>query len=158
MNYIFENFKTHFFIEFYYNYKDGLLIEQDLRRDRDVSLLLERYGVFDGCETMAREIERNIHNGILNFKLSCKTNNNFIRNIKIDIVNDAEGMAFVLPESRLTNHFVYDLLTLRINSNMIWSNGLFPLIIHELTHAYQFKEMLKNWVNPYEEIAKYHLK
>lgn len=148
MDWIDESFLRHLFIECYYDASNGLISEcfSNVRR----TLLLEKYGVFDGCEELAMKILGRIggmsgkENGTRENPVGVgfSVNNNFISTIIVRVYNeDSTRMAsYSASESKFFEYpdwtEKYDPLVLYFNSHNKSKIGI-SRICHELTHAYE---------------------
>lgn len=150
-----DTFPSHFFVEMYYNRKKksgGFIFEENLR-EGDFSLLCEQYGIFKGCEDIAKEIleavksmtENNINNWLFSIG-----NSDFIKTLEITI-------KYRTSSSFLTNSEVkegkYDPLRLIIGIIGTYKD-LFSSIMHELLHAYENYQRLSVNNTSIENVAK----
>lgn len=144
-NNIFErDFQTHLFIEFYYRKPlHGTLLEH-LNSENYNKILLEQYGVFDGCYDLAKQIAEEIpslskkEEIFVTFK-----DNKFVNKVKLISDSSIDVMAYDPDETFFNKHFNILKLVIRVNPNCINNEDIIPLIMHELTHAYQDAEMYK---------------
>lgn len=136
-----DNLRTHIFIEFYYRHGKFL---NEHNSKLSFNELNESYGVFNGCETLAKEIynrlkELKLQSGerrIITLELE---NNQWIDSIDVMAYVDEElntGASYN-PSSELAlygnrNKFSPLKLTVNLNSKNIVVN-----LMHELTHAYE---------------------
>ena len=129
-----KQFKTHLFIEFFYRYDKGLIYEQ--RDKSNKYILLEKYGVFNECDKIVNKIWKIIENNknLDEFNIIC--NNDLISKIKIVLTN--ESGALFSPYDSIIENNKYKMLYIEINKyDAHIKNECIPLLMHELTHAYQ---------------------
>lgn len=133
---------THVFIDLFYGRNRGLLIKEELYRDEKRKLLLERYGVFDGCEEIAYRLSdvMFIGNYISDGTTSSEgTNCHFLFDV-IGVVDDSlNEKAYYNPsETVLSSDGTFKEIKIHINSDKIKNySDLYINIMHELTHAKQ---------------------
>ena len=133
-----ESFITHLFVEFYYGSRHGLMLSEQIGK-HPIELLSEQYGLFKNCETIARTIssfiKRNYNRQIIDIPdLSDKWFKK-ITIVIVDWVNQAAYSPNRCEIDKQTN--IFDRLIIYINPSIVGSNDLLPLLMHELTHAYQ---------------------
>lgn len=131
----FETLKTHIFIEFFYRHDKGVLIEH-LKRGKK-TLLNEKYGVFDGCEKLARQIIDTVSEFDFDEKIIRVRNCNFINSILIIKDSEIDALAGYYTQSDRNENGQFDPIIIFINDNEISDKNMLPSIMHELTHAYQ---------------------
>ena len=138
-----DNFDTHCFIEFYYNLNKGFLNEHYSIYTKEQ--LNEMYGVFNGCEELARELS----DWILAWSRSVDTNRSIIKNKIIDTnwikmvdavlykdIYSYTGAAYTPTKSKIIQN-KFDPLHLEINLKEVTKESLLVKLMHELTHAYE---------------------
>ena len=137
-----DNLRTHTFIEFYYRKGNRFLNEHNSKLSfRELN---ESYGVFNGCETLAREIfnrikEIDLQNGeSRNITLKMK-GNHWIDSIEVFVFcdeNSHTGASFN-PYSEIIlcgDRKKFSPLKLTLN---LKSSNIVVCLMHELTHAYE---------------------
>ena len=137
-----DNLRTHIFIEFYYRNGNKFLNEHNSKLSfREVN---ESYGVFNGCETLAKEI----YNRLKELKLQNRErriitleleNNQWIDSIDVMAYVDEQSNtgASYKPSSELAlygNRNKFSPLELTVN---LKSKNIVVNLMHELTHAYE---------------------
>lgn len=142
---IVDSFITHCFIEFYYRTDKGFLNEHNSLLT--VRHLNEKYGVFDGCELLARMIADKILKNNDKSNFSIYINNKWISKIEISIFEDKfsnVGALYSATESEIIeqknnreNVYKFFPLKLEINLARIDKQKLIVRLMHELTHAYE---------------------
>lgn len=119
-----------------------------------IKILFEEYGVFNGCEKIAREIMKIVKNAKqLSFTVKMK-NCDFIETMEIHLTNE-NGAGFNSLNSSINNNGKYDPLSLTIGMKVLDNDeDALPSIMHELLHAHQnYNLYLKN-TSLYDEISK----
>lgn len=137
-----DSLRTHIFIEFYYGKGNKFLNEHNSKLS--FKELNESFGVFDGCETLAKEIynrlkELKLENGerrIITLELE---NNQWIDSIDVMTYVDEQSNtgATYNPYSELAlygNRNKFSPLELTVN---LKSKNIVVNLMHELTHAYE---------------------
>lgn len=138
-NILFNNFKTHLFINFFYGKNRSLYLVEQMTYGNDRKLLLEQYGIFDGCERLAHDLEQVIHDNYnLNRINVSGLGISWIENIVLEINKNGTEGSYSPEESVFdeTNK-VFKNIIISINNDIVFSEYLFELLMHELTHAYQ---------------------
>ena len=140
-----DSFITHCFIEFYYRTDKGFLNEHNSLLT--VRQLNEKYGVFDGCELLARMITDKILKNNNKSNFSIYVNNKWISKIEISIFEDKfsnVGALYSATESEIieqknNKEKVYKFFPLKLEINLarIDKQKLIVRLMHELTHAYE---------------------
>lgn len=118
--------------------KRGFIAEDNMHPKR-LEALLESYGVFKGCEDLASLISSKVEKRVIlgdfkNFEI-VPTNCDFIERIEVGWT-DGEGASYH-TNSELNKNFKYDPLRLSVGKNITLSDGIYALMVHELTHAYE---------------------
>ena len=149
------NFKTHLFIELFLRSHNGLLLEQAINEDR--GLLFEEYGVFKGCEKIARKmveiIKENIHSVSHSFNVKIK-NCDFIDSLEVSFHNRL-GAGFIPYMSQINNEGKYDPLSLKSGLQLLDNDEeMLVCLMHELTHAYQNLNLSQKGKTLYGELTK----
>lgn len=155
MNNIDKDFRAHLFVELFYREHKGFILEQAVNESRN--LLFEEYGVFNGCEKIAREIVKIVQDNF-NFERSYYTikmkNCDFIDSLQIMITNEY-GAGFDTNGSKLDANFVYNPLCLQIGKKIIWNNDdALPCVMHELLHTYQNINLAKKGYSLRDKLNK----
>lgn len=137
-------FDTHCFIEFFYRLEKGFLNEHNSKFS--LRQLNEKYGVFDGCENLARRICEYIVKWnktvtvnspkIVKFKIS---DSNWVGVVELLLYNDTNSniaAAYVPNKSNIIDK-VFNTLYLQINLKNFSKEKILVSLMHELTHAYE---------------------
>lgn len=127
-----------------------------------VRQLNEKYGLFNGCEMLAKRItkrvlEENVELGKIK-KITMQLNNSWINKVNIILLNDnltKIGASYVATSSKIIkiaqiNDYKYYPLCLEANLNNNNEKRLIVKLMHELTHAY---EDYNRFVNNKESLA-----
>lgn len=137
-----DSLRTHIFIEFYYRKGNKFLNEHNSKLS--FKELNESYGVFNGCERLAKGIynklkDLKLQNGERRIIILEVENNQWIDSIAVMAYVDEQTIAGASykPSSELAlygnrNKFSPLALTVNLNSKNIVVN-----LMHELTHAYE---------------------
>lgn len=154
-----DTFPAHFLIEMRHNRKGngGFIFEQTVREE-EKKLLFEKFGIFDGCEELAINIEeiciRAYNDGAKSFIFKPR-NKCIADNIIVEFV-PGFSCGFV-PDSVITNGETYDKMHLKIATGTLEKGRLIPSIMHELIHAYEnlmrIKHKAKSITQKSEEIG-----
>lgn len=142
-NGILEDLTRHIFIEMYYNERPEFLFE---KFNRDKIKLFEQYGIFKGCEDIARNVVNTIKNYYKDSKLLyVPVGNWFIDTIRVYITNTEGFSAAYQPNSTLMDeNGRFSVLSIAVDIKSIeGSDNFLGLIMHELTHAYQEYNLLQ---------------
>ena len=139
-----DNLRTHIFIEFYY--RNGKFLNEHNSK-LTFRKLNESYGVFNGCDLLAKEIYNTIKGTNLNggncriVTLNLK-DNKWIQTIEIMVYNDETsnvGASYV-SSSKISfcglKSSQQKFSPLKMNVNLKHENIIISLM-HELTHAYE---------------------
>lgn len=153
-----NSFITHLFIEMVYGRRGGLIYEQCMLNEV-FDRLCESYGVFSGCREIAGALYRNVirmlDNGSTDFTLPIN-GNKFIENIKV--VYDESVTASYRPSvSRIEGKF--NPLVIYVGGSYREYFDLMPMLMHELTHAYEDWNRLQNnadGLNSYADKVGYY--
>lgn len=115
-------------------------------------VLLEEYGVFKNSPQIAKTIYDKIMENKDKSNFVFRINNNFINRIKL-VLNNDNGAGFSPTESIIKGK-KYDMLYIEINNDDAFNKKeCIPLLMHELTHAYQsLKYCLTNKVQLIDKI------
>ena len=149
-----ETFDTHCFIEFYYGEHNRFLCEHSSILASNV--IKESYGMFDGCDVIAKKIIDSIeeydiktyHSKFTKFNL----NNKWIYSINLFLFNEPSskfGASYLPENSKIIvcgndKTKKYHPLTLTLNTAHSDRTQLIS-IMHELTHAYEdYNRRIKN--------------
>ena len=148
-NYIFNCFKTHLFIEYYYR-PGKMHIREELIKGTD--LLFEQYGVYKTCEQDAKRIIEEI-NAYPNAKeLYVPLFNGFID--VVHIINKTEmetSSGEYAPLETIMENGRFKEITVNIK----FEKGIsLSVVMHELTHAYQDYNLRLNNKSLYGELEK----
>lgn len=147
MNTLYENLRTHIFIEYFFRHKKGFISEQRTRSK--TKQLFEAYGLFNGCYEISKYICDNIIKSTKDY-FQIKINNvSFIDTVRVEIdYYETDSCAFVTDKNygSVIKNGKYDPLLLYVGADIVNDEkSLLPLIMHELTHAYQhFNLLLRN--------------
>ena len=144
MNNIDRKFRTHLFVELFLRQHRGLLWEQSINNDRN--LLFEEYGVFNGCEKIARRLMHIIkEKGRRQYHYSVNIKNcDFIDSLDITMNLNRNGAAYLPNTSNINQEGKYDPISLDIGVMLLDDNeGLLACLMHELLHAYQDMNLKK---------------
>ena len=160
-----DSLRTHIFIEFYYRNGNKFLNEHNSKLS--FKELNESYGVFNGCETLAKKIynrlrELKLQNGeriIITLELE---NNQWIDSIDVMAYVDEQSNtgASYISSSELAlygNRNKFSPLELTVNLN---SKNIVVNLMHELTHAYEdYNRRIKGKKNMIDRALEsgYHL-
>lgn len=133
-----NSFKPHLFIEFYYS-GDRMFLSEHMLGESAYHLLLEQYGIFPGCREMANEILNHV-NILKTGKKQTPIHfiNLWVNTVYIKSDNNISQAAYELTTckwNKSKNNF--DSIIIDLNINNIKQSSFYPLIMHELTHAYQ---------------------
>jgi hypothetical protein len=131
-------FKPHLFIEFFYGH-DKMFLSEHMSLRENYHLLLEEYGVFNGCEKMAEQLTDKL-NGFKKWGqiISVSFNSEWVNKINLYSTQGVGEAAYEADNGIWNNNLKkFDEITIDLNVNNIDSDDFFPLIMHELTHAYQ---------------------
>lgn len=120
-------------------------------------LILEKYGIYDGCEQLAKYITNEINkngfdnqyefnkNDLLNF------NNIFFNKLIVDIDSSSNDGGEYIDNDELTNDLLFDEVFINLYINKENRSSIQETLMHELTHAYNNYMMLlkndKNYLN-----------
>lgn len=154
-NFIGESFKVHLFIEFYYHHAEGklFLLEQG-NANLDENVLLEQYGVFPGCKQLALrllEIAKENHD---RQNANVKVNNlPWLKHIKL-ILNYPVGEAAYAPSETVFVSNKVRSINIYLNKNIIGTTDALPLLMHELTHAYEDYQLRLKGTSLNDELLK----
>lgn len=132
-----QYFKAHFLVEMLYGRK-GLPILENVKSVTAKHILFEQYGVFDGCDELAMQIEKEANkaqNNGLDWTLFKLPENKLANKVLITLC-DGNSCAF-LSNSTMSDDGKYDVLKLRLSRRSIRGERLIPSIMHELLHAYE---------------------
>lgn len=132
-----QYFKAHFLVEMLYGRK-GLPILENVESVTAKHILFEQYGVFDGCEELAMQIEevaKKAQNNGLDCTLFKLPENKLADKVLITLC-DGNSCAF-LSNSTMSDDGKYDVLKLRLTRRSVRGERLLPSIMHELLHAYE---------------------
>lgn len=131
-------FKPHLFVEFFFGH-DKMFLSEHMQKKEDYPLLFEEYGVFPKCREMAEQLTYKVRE----FKkwdetLSVEFNYNWVSIVNLKSSKDVGEAAYSVSESVWNEKLKkFDEVTICLNVNQINNNDFFPLLMHELTHAYQ---------------------
>lgn len=154
MNNLFENLRTHIFIEFFFRTNKGLINEQRTRVNK--RKLFESYGIFNGCYEIAARLMDIIRQNSDKSYFSLKINNcSLIEKLEV-YITDTNYAGFVTDESYINENGKYEPLTLEFGEEIIYNDDeALPLLMHELIHAYQnLKLYMKNPNNTLTSIGE----
>lgn len=139
-NYIDYSILQHLAIEYKYNHLYS--------RNR---LILERYGIYDGCESLAKYItDKILKNGLDNQYKFTKDElkgfkNIFFNNLIIDIDSSENKGGEYFDNDELTNDLLFDEVWINLYVQENHKSLILETIMHELTHAYNnYMMILKN--------------
>lgn len=135
-----DMFPVHFFIEMMHNRKrEFAFIYEERIPYSNVELLMEEYGEFKGCESLASEITRTIKQkakaSIYNFSYHPK-NGLFINELEIELTIGSL-CSYELAKSHFNGKGLYEPLYLTIGVDSLADGTIKSAIMHELTHAYE---------------------
>ena len=139
-----KDFSTHLFIEFFFQKSNrGFLLEQSGSYEHR-RMLIEQYGVFNGCYEIAKKISNELPQLYKENKIFIPIESELIW--KVEIISDkgVEIMSYDPDETILNNVFNIIKLVIRVNPSYIGAKDIIPLFMHELTHAYQDVQMYKS--------------
>lgn len=157
---IYEDLRTHLFIE-YFSSKTMFLNEEFGITKKQ---LFEQYGVFDGCDDIARKIIKTLETYPDSNSVFVPIGNSFIDSVYAER-KDADGIktAAYLPTISTfrkdeNNKERFSQVTIYIKKNAN-KHELFGSIMHELTHAYQDICMKNNGLSMTDKLKDfgYHL-
>lgn len=132
-----KNIRTHLFIEYYFKNNTKILNESRQKQ------LLESYGVFNGCYQIALNLLEIIRQNSNRSLFRVTVNNNFlIKTLEVYMTN-YDYAEFISDESEINNEGKYEPLTLGFGRELIDDEDAIPLLMHELTHAYQNLSLYK---------------
>lgn len=157
---LWEETKKHIFIEFYYRFDKGTLIEQISRDNKN--RIFESYGLTNGINSIAHQIydfitdEKNANSDVLNFRL--KQGGELIRRVQV-ILNDENITAFNMNDIKFSSANRFNPIVLTFPKNKVLNKTLkISDIAHELTHAIQAKKIAvvdnDTMVDRYENVMK----
>ena len=127
--------ETHIFIEFFFNGDGGTLLNEH-RYDR--KLLLEKYGVFDGCVDIVDSIfdylaDKRIYSFQRTFTIPVR--HKYFKDIRILFDKNTSTAKYLPDESAITDG-VFDVCTILMPLHAT-KDSVQSLLYHELTHAYE---------------------
>ena len=136
MEYVLDTLQTHIVIDMVNHRNDGLFESVGLLDD-ERKLLYEEHGVFNGCEELAKEISQKILSAKDNgkFRLRIIPRSQFISEVLVNIT-DINGASYD-SDSRFNENLKYDPLVINVGQNVTENEELVPILMHELTHAYE---------------------
>lgn len=139
LRYLSSTFPAHFMIEMCYNRKSmgGLIYEQAVGQPYK-NIILENYGVFNGCEELSFEIVNismdKYRDGCTRFSFY-PTDNILAHKISVQIVpGNSSGF---ISSSQIGSNGKYDPLKLRLAIGPLTRGKIMGSIMHELIHAYE---------------------
>lgn len=139
MEYIDDFFRTHLFIEFFFKH-DKMFLSEHMQPKENLHLLLEQYSVFPGCYEMASELNQKVnelpHKN--NSKITVTFNNDWVKDVNLMYFDKVSEAAYWVDGSKWNyNDSNFKEITIFLNIPKIQPDSLIPLLMHELTHAYQ---------------------
>lgn len=129
---------THIFIETYFNHS-GLLTEEHLRTSEERKQLFESYGIFNGCEEAAQEIEMAVtnNNGNSTVVTVSPSSLTFVNKVTVYLIGEKVGKgAYDETQTKVNKDGIFDEIVIYLNNNTS-SKEMINTLMHELTHAYQ---------------------
>ena len=141
-----DSFNQHFFVEFYYNKdnRDGFIFEEKLPK-KELNLICEAYGLFDGCMDLVEKIYETVLYGGGVYNTTINVDHPYFKTINIKLT-DSYTSSFHPLKSEI-NDGKYDPLVLTLGVKCLHEgqpNRFKAAIAHELLHAY---ENLKRYNN-----------
>lgn len=114
-------------------------------------IILEKYGIYDGCEELAKFIYEKIKKEGMNNQYTFSSNelksfkNIFFDKIIVDVDPTDDSGAEYIDNNSLNDHFLFDNVIINIYQYENHLNKIKELLMHELTHAYNnYMMLLKN--------------
>lgn len=150
----FETFPAHLFIDVVYgNKKHGGFIYEQTVPIKEKYIIQESFGVFSGCEDIAERVFEECghlqNNGSDRTIIICG-DNLFIKTIFIKLVESSTGG--FSTKSKIDRDNKYNPLIITIPNRLVGKNELKPLIMHELTHAYENYNRIKNKADDIQDV------
>lgn len=157
---ILEELRTHLFIEFFYSHSNKGLIAEQTYTHKDTKYLFERYGVTDGLDEFAKDIEYGLLHGHYLFASRGHYGIDFpidTVEFRIDKFLD-KRMAYIpkftVLKQRENGTSYIDFMLVDIAPNLTIDDNLVPLIVHELTHGIEDKGLNRSGKSLSGELEK----
>ena len=151
---IYEDFRSHVFIEYFYG-NDKAFIKEQLIKDR--KKLFESYGLFDNCTGIAQKVYNTIKSFPKSSILHVPVGHKFVDVIKVTITSDNENGASYQPNKcEVDNNGRFNVLVINIDKSLIKSHKkLLGSIMHELMHAYQDYNLIQKGYSLKDRMTDY---
>lgn len=123
-------------------------------------VILEKYGIYDGCEELSKYIYEKIKKEGMDNQYSFDSNdltsfkNIFFDKLIVDIDSSDDSGGEYIDNDSLNDHFLFDEVVINIYQYENHLNKVKEILMHELTHAYNNYLMLLKGDNGYINAAK----
>lgn len=153
-NVIYEDLKSHIFIEYFYG-TDKAFISEQLIKCREK--LFESYGLFNGCNEIAQKVYDTIKSFPKSNVLYVPVGHKFVDVIKLTIIYIGyDGAMYEPNKCEVDENGHFKVLSISIDSDLIKSHKkLFGSIMHELMHAYQDYNLIQKGYSLKSQMMNY---
>ena len=123
-------------------------------------VILEKYGIYDGCEELSKYIYEKIKKEGMDNQYSFDSNdltsfkNIFFDKLIVDIDPSDDSGGEYIDNDSLNDHFLFDEVIINIYQYENHLNKVKEILMHELTHAYNNYLMILKGDKGYINVAK----